>query len=49
MGSAKISDAYLWGTQREGWSIKSVICEYIYLDFEGEEESIYRHQEFGRL
>ncbi|HEX5083023.1 MAG TPA: pentapeptide repeat-containing protein [Blastocatellia bacterium] len=46
---ANLTKARLWETQRAGWSIKGVICESIYWDENGKEESFYSPGEFERL
>src|SRR6266511_2475845 len=46
---ADLTKACLWETQRAGWSIKGVICDSIYWDENGEEESFYGPGEFERL
>ncbi len=45
---ANLSGTKLWGTQREGWSIKGVICESAYWDEEGLELTEYVQGEFER-
>jgi uncharacterized protein YjbI with pentapeptide repeats len=49
MDGATLTGACLWETPRAGWSIKGVICEYVYWDKEWKEKSVYRPGEFERL
>ncbi len=49
LDGATLTGACLWETQRAGWSIKGVICEYIYWDEKGDEESVYRPGEFEKF
>ncbi|HEY0264425.1 MAG TPA: pentapeptide repeat-containing protein [Granulicella sp.] len=46
---AVLTGAILWETQRSGWSIKRVICEYAYWDVLGQEETRYAPGEFEKL
>jgi hypothetical protein len=49
LDGATLTGARLWETQRARWSIKSVICEYVYWDEEGVERNSYGPGEFERL
>jgi uncharacterized protein YjbI with pentapeptide repeats len=49
LDGAALSGARLWETLRAGWSIKDVICDYVYWDEKGVEKSFYRPGEFERL
>jgi uncharacterized protein YjbI with pentapeptide repeats len=49
LDGATLTGACLWETQRAGWSIKGVICEYVYWDEAREIRSIYSPSEFERL
>ena len=40
---------FSWGTQREGWSIRNVVCDGVYWDLKGERQTIYRSGEFEAL
>jgi hypothetical protein len=44
-----LTGANLWETQRAGWSIKGVICEYVYWDKDAKEKTVYTPGEFERL
>ena len=46
---ATLTGADLWETQRAQWSIKDVICEYVYWDEHNKEKSFYNLGEFERL
>jgi len=47
--SSTLNGTRLWETQRAGWSIKGVICEYVYWDEKGKEKIVYSPGEFERL
>ena len=49
LDGATITNSCLWETQRAGWSIKNIICEAIYWDWEGVELTQYAPGEFERL
>jgi uncharacterized protein YjbI with pentapeptide repeats len=49
LDDATLTGACLWETQRAGWSIKGVICEYVYWNKKGKEKSVYGPGEFERL
>lgn len=49
LDGATLTGAYLWETQRSEWSIKGVICEYVYWDRRVGEKSFYSPGEFERL
>jgi hypothetical protein len=49
LDGATLTGARLWETLRAGWSIKGVICEYVYLDEKVKEKSVYSPGEFERL
>jgi uncharacterized protein YjbI with pentapeptide repeats len=49
LDGANLTGAHLWETQRAGWSIKSVTCEYVYWDENAEQKSEYAPGEFERL
>jgi hypothetical protein len=49
LDGATLTGARLWETQRAGWSIKGIICEYVYWDEKGNEKSLYSSGEFERL
>src|SRR5262249_55223884 len=49
LNRATITNAYLWETQRTGWSIKNIICEAVYWDEEGKKLTQYAPGEFERL
>ena len=38
---ATLTDAYLWETQRAGWSIQGIICAAAYWDKDGQERTPY--------
>jgi hypothetical protein len=46
---ANLTGVYLWETQRARWSIKDVICDYVFWDEEGKEKTKYAPGEFERL
>jgi hypothetical protein len=49
LDGATLTGARLWEAQRARWSIKGVICEYVYWDENGKEVSDYSPGEFERL
>jgi uncharacterized protein YjbI with pentapeptide repeats len=49
LDEANLTGARLWETQRAGWSIKGVVCEYVYWDKKAEKKSTYRGGEFEKL
>jgi uncharacterized protein YjbI with pentapeptide repeats len=49
LDGANLTGAWLWETQRAGWSIKGAICEYVYWDKEAKEKNEYAPGEFERL
>lgn len=49
LDGAVLTDAKLWGTLRDGWSIKGVICERAYWDREGKVATEYGPDEFERV
>lgn len=49
LDGANLTGAMLWETQRSGWSIKGVICEYAYFDRDGVEKIDFKPGEFERL
>jgi uncharacterized protein YjbI with pentapeptide repeats len=49
LDGADLTGSVLWETQRAGWSIKGVICEYVYWDEKVKEQSVYSPGEFERL
>jgi hypothetical protein len=49
LDGANLTDARLWETQRSGWSIKGVICEYVYWDKDAKEKTFYQPGDFERL
>src|SRR5262245_39245121 len=46
---ATLTGACLWETQRARWSIKDVICEYVYWDERRKEKNVYAPGQFERL
>lgn len=48
LDGATLTGAQLWETQRTGWSIKGVICDYAYWDREANERTEYAPGEFER-
>ncbi len=46
---ANLTGVKLWETQRAGWSLKNVICEYAYFDEKGEVKTEFAPGEFERL
>jgi uncharacterized protein YjbI with pentapeptide repeats len=49
LDQANLSEAYLWETQRAGWSIKGIICERAYWGKHEEKPSEYQPGEFEKL
>jgi uncharacterized protein YjbI with pentapeptide repeats len=49
LDQANLTGARLWETQRAGWSIKGVICEYVYWDKDAKEKTAFAPGEFERL
>jgi hypothetical protein len=49
LDGANLTGAHLWETQRAGWSIKGIICEYVYWDERAKEKTEYAPGEFERL
>jgi hypothetical protein len=49
LDSATLSDAWMWETQRAGWSIQGIICEAAYWDRDRQERTIYNPGEFEHL
>jgi uncharacterized protein YjbI with pentapeptide repeats len=49
LDGANLTGTCLWKTQRAGWSIKGVICEYVYWDRESKEKTEYAPGEFEKL
>jgi uncharacterized protein YjbI with pentapeptide repeats len=49
LDTTNLTGACLWETQRAGWSIKGVTCEYIYWDKDEKEKVKYAPGEFERL
>jgi uncharacterized protein YjbI with pentapeptide repeats len=49
LDKANLTGAHLWETQRAGWSIKRVICEYVYWDEKAKEKTEYATGEFEKL
>jgi uncharacterized protein YjbI with pentapeptide repeats len=49
LDKADLTGSVLWETQRAGWSVKGVICDYVYWDEKGKEKSVYNPGEFERL
>jgi hypothetical protein len=49
LDGANLTGACLWETQRAGWSIKDIICEYVYWDSEAIVKIEYAPGEFERL
>ena len=49
LDSATLTGAQLWETQRGGWSIKNVICDYAYWDRESKKPVHYALHEFEKL
>ena len=46
---ADLTGAWLWETQRGGWSIKGVICQHVFWDRAGRELTAYGKGEFERI
>lgn len=49
LDGANLTNAKLWGTLRDGWSIKGVICERAYWDRDGKVPTEYGPGEFERV
>jgi uncharacterized protein YjbI with pentapeptide repeats len=49
LDGATLTDAWLWETQRAGWSIRGIICETAYWDQSRQERTFYNPDEFERL
>jgi uncharacterized protein YjbI with pentapeptide repeats len=49
LNGATLTDAWLWETQRAGWSIQGIICEAVYWDKDRKERATYSPGEFERL
>jgi uncharacterized protein YjbI with pentapeptide repeats len=49
LDGAILTGAHLWETQRSGWSIAGVICEFAYWDEEAKDKSTYSPGEFEKL
>src|SRR5262249_15517126 len=49
LNGAMLTDAWLWETQRAGWSIQGIICEAVYWDKDRKERTTYSPGEFDRL
>jgi uncharacterized protein YjbI with pentapeptide repeats len=49
LDNANLTGARLWETQRDGWSIKEVICQRAHWDREGGEATDYGEGEFERI
>jgi uncharacterized protein YjbI with pentapeptide repeats len=49
LDGATLTDAYLWETQRAGWSIQDIRCEAVYWDRDRQERTPYSPGEFERL
>lgn len=49
LDGANLTGARLWEIQRAGWSIRGVICEYVYWDREAKVKTEYAPGEFERL
>jgi uncharacterized protein YjbI with pentapeptide repeats len=49
LDGANLTGSHLWETQRAGWSIKGVICEWAYWDEKGEQKTFYQPGDFERL
>jgi len=48
LNGANLTGIHLWETQRAGWSIKNVICEYAYLE-DNDKKTYFAPGEFERL
>jgi Pentapeptide repeats (8 copies) len=46
---ANLTGAHLWETQRDGWSIKGVICQHAFWDRDRREPTEYKEGEFERI
>ncbi len=49
LDGATLTDAWLWETQRAGWSIQGIICEAAYWDKDRKERTLYSPGEFERV
>lgn len=49
LDNALIDGVLLWESQRAGWSIKGIECDFVYWDEDGKEKSFYQPGEFERL
>jgi len=49
LDNANLTDTRIWETQRAGWSIKDVTCDFVYWDEKSIEKTAYRPGEFERL
>ncbi|HKX30388.1 MAG TPA: pentapeptide repeat-containing protein [Blastocatellia bacterium] len=49
LDEANLTDACLWETQRTEWSIRGVICEYVYWDEKRLEKTAYGSGDFEKL
>jgi hypothetical protein len=49
LDGADLTGAHLWEIQRSGWSIKGILCEYVYWDREVKEKTEYTTGEFEKL
>lgn len=49
LDGATLNGTCLWETQRAGWSIKGIMCEYVYWDEAKEIKSFYSPGEFEKL
>lgn len=49
LSGSKLTNCWLWETQRSGWRIKNVACESIFWDRERRIQTRYRHSEFERV
>ena len=46
---ANFTGTILWETQRAGWKIEGVICEYMFWDIKGENKEIFEEGQFEKL
>jgi uncharacterized protein YjbI with pentapeptide repeats len=49
LDGAHLTGACLWETQRAGWSIKDILCEWVYWDKDAQVKSSYDPGDFERL
>src|SRR5262249_3160672 len=49
LDGADLTGSGLWETQRAGWSVNGVICEYVYWDEAKKIKSLYSPGDFERL